>query len=451
MTTAANSQTTNAKRQGTILVISQVYVPDPTSVGQHMADAAAEMAARGYRTIAYAAANGYDDPTIKYERRETRDGVDIQRFRFSSFGKGSIKVRLLAQFLFLIQCIVRGLFIRDLRGIIVSTSPPMAGIASTLLSWIRGAPVTFWAMDLNPDQMVAMGMITEQSLPARVFNFINRRLLRNAKAVVALDRFMLDRLNRKTEVTAKSEVFPPWPHDDHLETVAHEDNPFRKEQGLDGKFVVMYSGNHSPANPIGTLIEAAEQLRDRDDIVFMFIGGGLQKQAVAEAIERAKAAGVPEDRINIRSLPYQPIESLKYSLSSADLHVVTVGDEVVGIVHPCKVYGAMSVGRPVLTFGPESCHLSDLVSRYGIGRHVPHGDVAGAREAIESLAATDPETLASMGRSASEAVARDLSKAALCKRFGDIVDRSIAGPSAAPNASPASDNSEPQPQPERAA
>lgn len=412
--------------RGTFLVISQVYVPDPASVGQHMADAAAEMARRGHRVIAYASARGYDDPSKQYAPRETVEGVDVQRFALSSFGKSSIKVRLLGQMLFLLQCIARGLFIRDLRGILVSTSPPMASIASSVISALRGVPVKFWAMDLNPDQMIAMGMIREGSMPARVFDLLNRRLLRGASDIVALDRFMLERLNRKVEVSAKSEVFPPWPHDDHLERVEHRENPFRREHGLDGKFVVMYSGNHSPANPIATVLDAARALKDDPTVVFMFIGGGLQKQAVEQAIA--------EGCSNVRSLPYQPIESLRYSLSAADVHVVTVGNEVVGIVHPCKIYGAMAVGRPVLTFGPDRCHLADLVAEHGIGRHVAHGRVDEAVGAIRELAATTEAERRAMGDRAAAVVRDRLSKRVLCSRFADILERGLPGLGSAPPA-----------------
>ena len=36
---------------------------------------------------------GYDDPTRKYQSRELRDGVDVRRVPFSSFGKASVPVR----------------------------------------------------------------------------------------------------------------------------------------------------------------------------------------------------------------------------------------------------------------------------------------------------------------------------------------------------------------------
>ncbi len=141
-----------AKR--TFLVISQVYVPDPASLGQHVADAAAEMARRGYRVIVYTSARGYDDPAKVYPRRETLNGVDVRRLALSSFGKSSIAVRLLAQSLFVVQAVLRGLFTRNLCGILVSTSPPFCGVAGVLISVWRRIPLKYWLMDLNPDQMI---------------------------------------------------------------------------------------------------------------------------------------------------------------------------------------------------------------------------------------------------------------------------------------------------------
>jgi len=61
------------------LVISQIFVPDPASVGQHVADAAAEMAWRGYRTIVYTSARGYEDPSRRYPASEGHDGVEVRR------------------------------------------------------------------------------------------------------------------------------------------------------------------------------------------------------------------------------------------------------------------------------------------------------------------------------------------------------------------------------------
>src|SRR5215471_20314389 len=94
----------------TLLVFSQTFVPDPASVGQHIADATFEMARRGHRVQVYTANRGYDDPTVEYPSRETRRGVEIRRLKFSSFGKKSILTRVCGTASFMIQCVFVGLF-----------------------------------------------------------------------------------------------------------------------------------------------------------------------------------------------------------------------------------------------------------------------------------------------------------------------------------------------------
>ncbi len=411
----------------TLLVLTQVYVPDPASVGQHIHDAAAAMARRGYRVIVYCANRGYDDPSQKYPKREVRDGVIIRRLPLSSFGKASIPLRLLAGTLLIAQATVRGLFVRNLKGILVSTSPPMASIGAVLISRLRGTPITHWVMDMNPDQMIEMGRLTETSFPARVFNALNRMILRRAKRVVALDRFMAERLNRKLPVDDKLEIMPPWPHGEHLDSIEHADNPFRKRHNPDDKFIIMYSGNHGVSTPVTTLLQAALRLQDRNDLLFMFIGGGMGKKEVNDAIEQHHPN-------NIISLPYQPLDQIRYSLSAADVHVVTMLPQVVGVIHPCKIYGAMQVARPILLFAPDPSHLSELVNAEGIGWRVTEGDVDGAVKVINQIVATPKPTLRAMGQKARQAVDSRLSCRILCERFCNVIEAAMAEPGAAKSA-----------------
>jgi colanic acid biosynthesis glycosyl transferase WcaI len=404
--------------KGTLLILSQVYPPDAASVGQHMHDAAAELARRGRRVRVVTSNRGYEDPSKVFPRREMKDGVEVVRVPLSSFGKKKIALRALAMFLFMLQCIWHAMTARRLECIMVSTSPPMCSFAAVIAGTLRRAPIKFWVMDLNPDQAIQMGLIKETSLVARVFNWFNRVILRKAADVVALDRFMAERLLRKVDVSPKMHVMPPWPHDAHLEPVPHAENPFRKAHGLEGKFVFMYSGNHGLTTPVTTILKAALKLRHRDDIVFMFIGGGHGKKEVEQTI---KEHNLP----NIRSLPYQPIDQLRYSLSAADVHLVTMGDEVVGVIHPCKIYGAMRITRPILLVGPDPCHATDLIAEAQCGWRIANGDVDGAARIIERIAAMPKEELAAMGRRGADLVDRKYSMAILQTAYCDVVERGL--------------------------
>jgi putative colanic acid biosynthesis glycosyltransferase WcaI len=428
----------------TLLVISQVYVPDPASVGQHMADVAEAMAARGFDVRVLASARGYENPQIKYPRREQRAGVDVRRLPWSSFGKKSLVHRILGQAFFLLQVLLLGLFARRLDGILVSTSPPMASFAAVLISYVRRVPITYWLMDMNPDQAIAMGKVAERNPLVWAIRWLNRRVFARAATVIVLDHYMAERVERQYRVAGRLYVLPPWPHDESLADVPRNENPFVREQQLAGRFVVMYSGNHSLASPLSTLVEAAVALRDDPRFMFMFVGGGLGKRVVDEAIATHRPA-------NIRSLPYQPLEQIKYSLSAADLHVVTLGDDMVGMIHPCKIYGAMAIGRPILFIGPRPSHVADIFDGHQIGWQMNHGDSAAVVTLLRQIAATPAHELAAMGVRARTAIRQQFSTRHLCEQFCGILEDMLTATSEAHPARPNSPHDRKDPTPVEAA
>ena len=382
-----------------------------------MADAAAGLVARGFRVLVLTSRRGYDDPSIEYERMSVIDGVRVRRLWLSSFGKKTLLIRLLAQFLFLSQCVSLGLITRRLAAILVTTSPPMAGAAALVLSVARRAPIKYWVMDVNPDQAIELGHANPNSKLVKIFDSMNRMVLTRSPDVITLDGFMAARLKEKTNFEGRLTVAPPWPVG-RLEAIDRESNPFREEHGLEGKFVVMYSGNHSIAHPLTTILEAAEKVDDTKRIVFAFVGGGLEKRFV-ETSTREKGLN------NMLLLPYQPLQSLRFSLSAADLHVITMGNKMVGCVHPSKVYGAMAVARPILYIGPRPSHISDLIEEYDLGWQFRHGDVEGVVNLLSELESSDQGTLALKGTRGRVVIDEFLSRGLLLPKVLDAVSRGL--------------------------
>jgi colanic acid biosynthesis glycosyl transferase WcaI len=401
-----------------ILVVSQTFVPDPASVGQHMADVAFELARRGRAVRVIASARGYEDPTKVYPRREVLNGTDVRRLPLASFGKRSVLLRVLGTAAFHAQAFVAALFTPRLGGIFFSTSPPLIGLPLCVVGWVRRVPVAYWAMDLNPDQLIALGKLKAGGVRASLLERVNRFILHRSGLIVALDRFMAGRLADRGVPASKMLVMPPWPHEEHIEPTDADVNPFRARHGLGGKFVVMYSGNHSPSNPLATLLAAVVRLRDDDGLRFLFVGGGTGKREVEATIRE-------HGLTNALSLPYQPIADLRYSLAAADVHVVSLGEGMVGIIHPCKIYGAMTAGRPILFLGPRPSHVSDLLDAHDLGTQVSHGDVDGLVAAIGRFRAMRPAELLAMGETARRVLDDSLGQRQLCGRFCDAVERAL--------------------------
>jgi hypothetical protein len=251
------------------------------------------------------------------------------------------------------------------------TSPPLISTLAATFVRLKGGRLICWIMDLNPDEAIAAGCLKEFSLAAKCLQGAAQFSLQQATALVVLDRFMKDRIERRGVPGQKIAVIPPWPHETIVGYNAAGRGSFRAEHGLTEKFVVMYSGNHSPCHPLETLLTAAQALESWDHIRFCFVGGGSEFPKVREFARRRGLS-------NVLCLPYQPLDRLSDSLSAADLHTVILGEPFVGIVHPCKIYNILSVGKPVLYIGPSQSHVVDLLPPRSVGDWAylaEHGDV----------------------------------------------------------------------------
>ena len=359
-----------------ILLLNQCFYPDVVSTAQHLTDLATDLAARGHEVTVIASDRGYDDPAKRFKRRERWNGIDIIRIPSISLGKNGRWRRAFNFASFLLICAMRLLALRRFDVVVALTSPPLISFLGALFVKLKGGSFCFWVMDLNPDEAIAAGWLDEKSLASRILRRMLNYSFKVATRTIVLDRFMKERVVGKGFDAARITIVPPWSHDDDVQYSATGREEFRRKLQLTEKFVVMYSGNHSPCQPLDTLLAAAGALKEQPDIVFCFVGGGSEQTKVREF---AAQHNLP----NIRCLPYQPLNELSSSLSAADLHVVVMGDKFVGTVHPCKVYNIISIGAPVLYVGPTPSHVTDIAStQQGRFFLTNHGDLEVVTGAI---------------------------------------------------------------------
>jgi colanic acid biosynthesis glycosyl transferase WcaI len=369
-----------------ILLLNQCFYPDHVSTAQHLTDLALALVERGHNVTVLASRRGYDDPTQRFKPRETWHGIDVIRIPTLGLGKAAKWRRVLNFASFFFFCFARLMFLPRQDLTMALTSPPLISFFGALFAQVRGGRFCFWVMDLNPDEGVALGWLREDSLVTLVLQALLKYSLRHSDKIIALDRFMQERIVRKGIPAERVAVVLPWSHDDDIGYDEAGRVAFRMTHGLMDKFAVMYSGNHSPCHPLDTLLAAARKLQTHANILFCFVGGGSELQKV-------KAFAGANSLPNIICLPYQPRNKLSGSLSAADLHVVVMGDSFKGLVHPCKVYNIVSIGAPLLYIGPEESHVSDLCEQHTIGlnvRSARHGDVDQVVAHIQAAAGTGP-------------------------------------------------------------
>lgn len=366
-------------REVTFLLLNQTFHPDVVATSQYLSEVAVRLVQRGHKVTVITSRRGYAHPEQLFPSRETWRGVRIYRVWSTGFGKDA-KWRRAADFAsFLVFCGLRVLFTRRHDAVVALTSPPLISFLGAIIAALRGSRFYYWVMDLNPDEAVAAGWLPPNSLVARTLEWMSRFSLRRADRIMALDRFMKDRILAKGVAPEnRVTVVSLWSQDDRVAFDAVGREQFRKRHGLDGKFVVMYSGNHSPCHRLDTLLQAAELLREQSHLVFCFVGGGSEWRKIQEAIELQRHP-------SMLCLAYQPMSQLSESLSAADLHVALMGDEFVGLVHPCKIYNILSVRAPILYVGPELSHISEILGQLEpqyLAGSFRHGDAAAVAQFI---------------------------------------------------------------------
>lgn len=360
-----------------ILFLNQTFYPDQTATSQQLVDLAKFLMEQGAEVSVVASQRAYEAPEKKFPAFEIWNGIRIYRVGSTGFGKRKFFYRLIDGFTFELSLLWKLLRVPRHDVVVSFTSPPLVGVLGAFIAKLRRSRSVQWLMDVNPDAAIAVGYLKDTALPTRFFKALFNWSLRQSDLMIVLDRWMREKIERHGISKEKIAIIPPWPV--HEPPVAFEEGlgeSFRREHGLSGKFVVLYSGNHSVVHPLDTLLNAALTMRDRKEVVFLFIGGGLRSVDVRLFKEKHKLD-------NMVQLPHQPRERLRETLASGDLHVVVMGDAVAGLVHTSKIYGVLATGRPYLFIGPKKSHVGDLISACPYGFQVENGDVEGTIRTID--------------------------------------------------------------------
>jgi glycosyltransferase involved in cell wall biosynthesis len=164
------------------------------------------------------------------------------------------------------------------------------------------------------------------------------------------------------------------------------DNPFARQHGLVDKFVALHAGNIGLSQDLEIVLHAADQLRDRPDIVFVFVGDGARKKDL-------QGIALRRDLRNVVFLPFQPREAMDQSYATADVSLISLKRGLAGVIVPSKVYNVLASGRPCIAAVEQDCEVADIIQRAGCGHVVAPGDASALRSRLVQLAADRPRAV----------------------------------------------------------
>ena len=374
-----------------VLFINRVYPPAGGATGAILSELAADLVADGWR-VGVVTGPAPGAPSFQV----TDTGVRVHRVRSLPFTRDSFVQRLGAYLSLYPMLLTRAARLPDYDVVVTKTDPPLQLVLGPLIAAWTGAVLVHWAQDLYPEIAEALDVVPQGGWLAEGLRRLSTWALRRHDRVVAVGRCMKARIAARGVPADRISVMPNWPPQP-VAPVPHAANRFRAEHGLEDRFVVMYSGNMGLAHTFAPLLDAAEQLQDDPEVLFLFVGDGPRRDEIGAVAARRGLA-------NVRFLPFQPMERLAESLSAADLHVVTMRPGTEGLVVPSKLYGVLAAGRPVLFVGAATSEAARVLRTHDCGTvlSAPSGtDVARAIQAWKA----DPDRRDAAGERATAAVA----------------------------------------------
>jgi glycosyltransferase involved in cell wall biosynthesis len=183
---------------------------------------------------------------------------------------------------------------------------------------------------------------------------------------------------------------------------------FRAAHGLNGKFVAAYVGTHGMAHKLDTVLEAAELLRDRNDIAFLLVGDGAERERL---VGEVAARGLS----NVVMLGQQPKSAMPGIWAASDAALVLLRQvDTFKTVIPSKMFEAMAMACPMI-MGVEG-EAKALMEAGGAGIAITPESATELAAAVTRLA-DDPAFAAQLGESGRSFVAREFDRRVLAERL----------------------------------
>lgn len=403
-----------------ICFFNRSYWPDQAATGQLLTELAEDLVARhgcevsvvaGRPLVATQAAGAGVGPV----RRETRNGVTILRANGTTLRPRRFVGRATNYLSYAASAALAGLDIGRPDVVVALTDPPIIGRVALWAARRTGARFVFLCEDVFPE----VGALVEDfhsSTVNWVLDRVNRHLLREADAVVALgDRMRLRLVDEKGADASRVHVIHNWADCEAIQP-GTKDNAFSRAHGLVDRFVVMHSGNVGLSQNLDVVIDAAARLRSKERLVIAIVGDGARR-------ERLERAAGERGLTNVRFFPYQPKALLHDSFATADAFLVSLKAGLEGYIVPSKLYGILAAGRPYVAAVDPSCEVAQLASAHQCGVLAAPGDPAALADAITTLH-DNPAAAKAMGERA-RALAWQFDRRAAVAAYYDLLVRVI--------------------------
>ncbi len=377
-----------------VLVLGMNYAPERTGIAPFTTGLCEFLVQRGHRVTVATTFPHYPEWEThrayagKWSHTETCNGVALKRKQVFLPGRATTARRVLYDTSLGVGVVLSGVRVPK-PDLILGVLPPIqAGAAARMLARYHRTPYVLWIQDLALEAAMSVGMMRE-SLALRVARRLEQWTYAGAEKIVVISEGFQETLARHGVPESKITYLANWADTDFFSPAAQ--NGFRHSYEIsDNTLVVMHAGNMGVKQDLENVLHAAQQLQERSEIEFLFVGDGSQKNGLMQYAQQARLP-------NVRFLPLVPNDQVPAMLAAADILLLNQHRDMVEAVIPSKLLSYMAAARPIVIAAHSDSTASHQVRAANCGVWVQPNQPDALANAVMQLA-RDAELRARLGQ-----------------------------------------------------
>ena len=253
-----------------LLIYAHYYIPDTASTGQILRELAEGMLDKFDITVICVVPSYLGTIEDKYKAQkyyeENINGVKVLRIRVPEFSKTNKKSRIKNIVSYFFGAMAATFKVGKMDYVFSISQPPiLGGLLGVWGKWVKHAKYIYNIQDFNPEQVLAVGY-SKSKLLTDVMMWFDKFSCKRSNLIITVGRDLVETVEKRFagKKVPKTVMINNWidekeiyPLDDDNEKVLE----FKKKYGLDGKFVIMYSGNIGLYYDLEKLIKVLKQFR----------------------------------------------------------------------------------------------------------------------------------------------------------------------------------------------
>ena len=343
-----------------ILFLCQFFYPENVSSATLPFDTAKYLANSGFSVDALVGYPKEYSDIDNVPKKETKDGVNIKRIGYVQLDRNKKLSRIINYLSFTISAMCHLFKLRKYKYVVVYSNPPILPIVPIFANMLFKTKIVFVAYDIYPEVAYASNSIRKGNVIDRGMKWINKLLYKRVYKVVSLTDEMKEFiLENRSEITEDRIVtIANWAHEKKVEP---KDEYYENFGYKPGQFIVSYFGNMGICQEMDTLINTVEQLKNNEDIRFLFIGHGKKQPGIRKRFE-------DQNLKNVQMLDFMTGDKFGQAVAISSCCVVSLEKGLKGMCAPSKFYSYLQGGKAILGIVEKDSYLEKEINKEKLGK-----------------------------------------------------------------------------------